>query len=376
MEKTAPILITGAKGFIGKNLAAELTNRGFTGLMLFDIDTDPALLEQYAASAAFVFHLAGVNRPTDPAEFYTGNRGFTEHLLALLAAAGNTCPVTVTSSAQAALDNDYGRSKREAEELVFAHSEGTGAPVFVFRLPGVFGKWCRPNYNSVVATFCHNAANGLPLQVRDPAYALPLGYIDDVVRCLLDTMEGLALCDRSARPICRVHPVYETTLGFLAETISSFAENRTKLGVADMADPLVSALYSTWLSYLPADAFSYPLKMNCDARGSFTEFLRTANAGQVSVNISRPGIVKGNHWHHSKNEKFLVVSGRGVIRFRKLNTDEIIEYHVSGEKLEVVDIPTGYTHNIENLGDTDMVTVMWANEPFDPDKPDTYFLPV
>ena len=376
MEKTAPILITGANGFIGKNLVAELKNRGFEELLCFDIDTDPALLEQYAAKAAFVFHLAGVNRPQDPAEFYAGNRGFTEHLLALLAAAGNTCGVTVTSSTQAELDNDYGRSKREAEELVYAHGAATGAPVFVFRLPGVFGKWCRPNYNSVVATFCHNAANGLPLQVRDPAYALPLVYVDDVVRCLIDTMDGVALADRSMRPICRVYPVHESTLGFLAETITSFAENRTKLGVADMADPLVSALYSTWLSYLPTDRFSYPLKMNCDARGSFTEFLRTANAGQVSVNISRPGIVKGNHWHHSKNEKFLVVSGRGVIRFRKLNTDEIIEYHVSGEKLEVVDIPTGYTHNIENLGDTDMVTVMWANEPFNPDKPDTYFLPV
>ncbi len=376
MEKTAPILITGAKGFIGKNLVAELKNRGFEELLLFDIDTDPALLAQYAARAAFVFHLAGVNRPKDPAEFYAGNRGFTEHLLGLLAAAGNACGVAVTSSTQAELDNDYGHSKREAEELVFAHRDATGAPVYVFRLPGVFGKWCRPNYNSVVATFCHNAANGLPLQVRDPAYALPLVYVDDVVRCLIDTMDGLAAADRSVRPICRVQPVYETTLGFLAETITSFAENRTKLAVADMADPLTGALYSTWLSYLPTDAFSYPLKMNCDARGSFTEFLRTSNAGQVSVNISRPGIVKGNHWHHSKNEKFLVVSGRGVIRFRRLDSDEVIEYHVSGEKLEVVDIPTGYTHNIENLGDTDMVTVMWANEPFDPRKPDTWFLPV
>ena len=377
MEKNAPVLITGAKGFIGKNLVAELGNRGYTQLRCFDLDTDPALLAGYAAEAAFVFHLAGVNRPADPAEFYTGNRGFTEQLLHLLETAGNRCPVACTGSIQAELENDYGRSKREAEELLFAHGEATGAPMYVFRLPGVFGKWCRPNYNSVVATFCHNAANGLPLQVRDAAYALPLVYVDDVVSCLIDALEGRpVMADRSARPICRPHPVYETTLGFLAKTISSFPETRKTLGVANMADPLTSKLYSTYLSYLPTDAFSYPLEMHTDPRGSFTEFLRTGDAGQVSVNVARPGIVKGNHWHHSKNEKFLVVSGKAVIRFRRIDSGEVIEYHVSGEKLEVVDIPTGYTHNIENEGETDLVTVMWANEPFDPEHPDTFFLKI
>ncbi len=376
MEKTTPILITGAAGFIGKNLVAELKNRGFADLMLFDLDTDPALLSQYAARAGFVFHLAGVNRPQDPSAFYAGNAGFTEHLLALLKAAGNACSIAATSSIQAELDNDYGISKRQAEELLFAHGRAVNAPMYVFRLPGVFGKWCRPNYNSVVATFCHNAANGLPLQVRDAAYSLPLVYVDDVVSCLINAMDGCVKADRSATPVCRVFPVYETTLGFLADTLTSFAESRAKRSVPNMADELTSKLYSTYLSYLPTDQFSYPLQMNVDARGSFTEFLRTANAGQVSVNISHPGIVKGNHWHHSKNEKFLVVKGEGVIRFRRIDSAEVIEYRVSGEELTVVDIPTGYTHNIENVGEGDMVTVMWVNEPFDPDKPDTYFLPV
>lgn len=376
MQKTDAILITGARGFIGRNLTAQLQNRGYENLLLFDVDTDPALLAQYAGQAAFVFHLAGINRPTDPAEFYTGNRGFTEQLLALLQAAGNRCPIAVTSSTQAELENDYGRSKRQAEELIFDHAAAVGTRAYVFRLPGVFGKWCRPNYNSVVATFCYNAAHGLPLQVRDPAFTLPLAYVDDVAECLIRAMDGLVMADRSRRPICRVTPVYETTLGALAETIGSFAACRTTLAVPDMADPLTSRLYSTYLSYLPTDAFAYPLTMHADDRGSFTEFLRTANAGQVSVNISHPGIVKGNHWHHSKNEKFLVVHGRGLIRLRRVDSDEVIEYPVSGNRLQVVDIPTGYTHSIENVGDEDMVTVMWANEPFDPERPDTWFLPV
>ncbi len=376
MEKTSPILITGAGGFIGKNLVAELKNRGFEDLMPFDIDTDPALLEQYAARAAFVFHLAGINRPQDPAEFYAGNRGFTEHLLELLKRADNRCSIAATSSIQAELDNDYGISKRQAEELIYAHGEELGARMYVFRLPGVFGKWCRPNYNSVVATFCHNAANGLPLQVRDPQYQLPLVYIDDVVECLINAMDGAVMADRSMRAVCRVFPCYETTLGYLAETVSGFAESRKTRAVPNITSPLASKLYSTYLSYLPTDSFSYPLQMNVDNRGSFTEFLRSELTGQVSVNISRPGIVKGNHWHHSKNEKFLVVKGEGVIRFRRIDSAEVIEYRVNGDELTVVDIPTGYTHNIENVGEGDMVTVMWANEPFDPDKPDTYFLPV
>lgn len=374
MELNTPILITGAGGFIGKNLVATLKTAGYTDLMLFERDDTPETLADYAARAGFVFHLAGINRPKDPSEFYAGNAGLTDTLLSLLDKAGNKAPVLVTSSTQAALDNDYGKSKAQAEQAIFAHGQTTGAPVYVFRLPGVFGKWCRPNYNSVVATFCHNSANGLPLSVRDPEYRLPLVYIDDVVASFVAALDGN--CTREG-DYCVVPVVHETTLGHLAETIEGFARNRETLDVPDQTPgSLEQKLYSTWLSYLPADRFSYPLNMHCDNRGSFTEFLHTPAHGQVSINISRPGIVKGNHWHHSKNEKFLVVKGTGVIRFRALDSTEVIEYHVSGDKLEVVDIPTGYTHNIENVGEDDMVTVMWANEVFDPDHPDTFFLPV
>lgn len=374
MDLNTPILITGAGGFIGKNLVATLKTAGYTDLMLFDRDDTPETLAEYAAKAGFVFHLAGINRPKDPSEFYAGNAGLTETLLSLLDKAGNKAPVLVTSSTQAALDNDYGKSKAQAEQAIFAHGKATGAPVYVFRLPGVFGKWCRPNYNSVVATFCHNSANGLPLSVRDPEYRLPLVYIDDVVASFVGALDGN--CTREG-DYCVVPVVHETTLGHLAQTIEGFAKNRETLDVPDQTPgSLEQKLYSTWLSYLPADRFSYPLNMHCDNRGSFTEFLHTPAHGQVSINISKPGIVKGNHWHHSKNEKFLVVKGTGVIRFRALDSTEVIEYHVSGDKLEVVDIPTGYTHNIENVGQDDMVTVMWANEVFDPDHPDTFFLPV
>ena len=374
MGLNTPILITGAGGFIGKNLVATLKTAGYTDLMLFERDDTPETLADYAARAGFVFHLAGINRPKDPSEFYAGNAGLTETLLALLDKAGNKAPVLVTSSTQATLDNDYGKSKAQAEQAIFAHGQTTGAPVYVFRLPGVFGKWCRPNYNSVVATFCHNSANGLPLSVRDPEYRLPLVYIDDVVASFVAALDGN--CTREG-DYCVVPVVHETTLGHLAETIEGFARNRETLDVPDQTPgSLEQKLYSTWLSYLPADRFSYPLNMHCDNRGSFTEFLHTPAHGQVSINISRPGIVKGNHWHHSKNEKFLVIKGTGVIRFRALDSTEVIEYHVSGDKLEVVDIPTGYTHNIENVGEDDMVTVMWANEVFDPDHPDTFFLPV
>lgn len=374
MELNTPILITGAGGFIGKNLVATLKTAGYTDLMLFERDDTPETLADYAARAGFVFHLAGINRPKNPSEFYAGNAGLTETLLSLLDKAGNKAPVLVTSSTQAALDNDYGKSKAQAEQAIFAHGQTTGAPVYVFRLPGVFGKWCRPNYNSVVATFCHNSANGLPLSVRDPEYRLPLVYIDDVVASFVAALDGN--CTREG-DYCVVPVVHETTLGHLAETIEGFARNRETLDVPDQTPgSLEQKLYSTWLSYLPADRFSYPLNMHCDNRGSFTEFLHTPAHGQVSINISRPGIVKGNHWHHSKNEKFLVVKGTGVIRFRALDSTEVIEYHVSGDRLEVVDIPTGYTHNIENVGEDDMVTVMWANEVFDPDHPDTFFLPV
>ena len=388
-NKQSPVLITGSGGFVGRNLVATLKTRGYTDLMLFEKDDTPETLAQYCRRAAFVVHLAGINRPKDPSEFYSGNAGLTDTMLSLLEQSGSRAPVLVTSSIQAALDNDYGKSKLQAEQAIFAHGQRTGAPVFVFRMEGVFGKWCRPNYNSVVATFCHNVAHGLPIQVRDPAYSLPLVYIDDVVACILDAMEkGEVVRDEDG--ICRIHPVHTVTLGQLAETIQGFSKARggkaaealgtdglPTLAVPDLADgSFEKKLYSTYLSYLPTDEFAYDLNMHCDNRGSFTEFLRTPERGQVSVNISKPGIVKGNHWHHTKNEKFLVVKGEGVIRFRQIFSDEVIEYHVSGEKLQVVDIPCGYTHNIENVGDGEMVTVMWANEAFDPEHPDTFAMQV
>lgn len=389
VTKKSPILITGAGGFVGKNLVAELTARGYTSLLCFEKNDTPETLADYCRRAAFVVHLAGINRPKDPSEFYSGNAGLTDTMLSLLETSGNSCPVLVTSSIQAALDNDYGKSKKQAEDAIFQHGKRTGAPVYVFRMEGVFGKWCRPNYNSVVATFCHNIARGLPIQVRDPGYELPLVYIDDVVACILDAME-LGEAERDEEGICRIHPVHRTTLGALADTIEGFARARGGAaakalgtdGLPTLAVPELTAgsfekkLYSTYLSYLPEDAFAYDLNMHCDNRGSFTEFLRTPERGQVSVNISKPGIVKGNHWHHTKNEKFLVVKGEGVIRFRQIFSDQVIEYRVSGEKLQVVDIPCGYTHNIENVGDGEMVTVMWANEAFDPEHPDTYPMPV
>ncbi|MEG0768575.1 MAG: NAD-dependent epimerase/dehydratase family protein [Ruthenibacterium sp.] len=373
-NKSAAILITGANGFLGKNLVAQLQNEGYENLLLFDLDTPKQALADYAARAAFVYHLAGVNRPKNPSEFYEGNRDLTQQLLHLLASADNKAPVLLTSSVQAELDNDYGKSKREAETLVFAHERATGAPALVFRMPGLFGKWCRPSYNSVVATFCYNAAHGIPLEVRDAAYELPLVYIDDVVHSFLNALEGRAMRDCSIPGFCHLGCAgFTVTLGRLAQLVESFRDSRDSLAVPDMQDDFTKKLYASYLSYLPEDAFSYPLTMHCDERGSFTEFLRTPERGQVSVNTARPGIVKGNHWHNTKNEKFLVVQGQGVIRFRKLNTDTVLEYRVSGKKLEVVDIPTGYTHNIENTGDTDMVTVMWASETFDAEHPDTYF---
>lgn len=389
VTKASPILITGAGGFVGKNLVAELTARGYTSLLCFEKDDTPETLADYCRRAAFVVHLAGINRPKDPSEFYAGNSGLTDTMLSLLETSGNSCPVLVTSSIQAALDNDYGKSKKQAEDAIFEHGKRTGAPVYVFRMEGVFGKWCRPNYNSVVATFCHNIAHGLPIQVRDPGYELPLVYIDDVVACILDAMErGEAVRDEEG--ICRIHPVHRTTLGALADTIEGFAKARGGAaakalgtdGLPTLAVPELAAgsfekkLYSTYLSYLPEDEFAYDLNMHCDNRGSFTEFLRTPERGQVSVNISKPGIVKGNHWHHTKNEKFLVVKGEGIIRFRQIFSDKVIEYRVSGEKLQVVDIPCGYTHNIENVGEGEMVTVMWANEAFDPEHPDTFAMQV
>jgi UDP-2-acetamido-2,6-beta-L-arabino-hexul-4-ose reductase len=373
VDQIVKILVTGAKGFIGKNLIAELKNRKYTDIFEFDKETEATLLDKYCKEADFVFHLAGVNRPKEEREFTEGNFGFTATLLDTLKKYNNTCPIMISSSIQAALDNSYGKSKMDAEELLFSYSKETGAKVLVYRFPNVFGKWCKPNYNSVIATFCYNIANDLPITINDPSTLMKLVYIDDVVEELIKALEGQ---ENKVDKFCEVSTVYTNNLGKIADLIYSFKNSRLQLSVPDMSDDFTKKLYSTYLSYLPEDDFSYELKMNVDNRGSFTEFIRTKDRGQVSVNIIKPGIVKGNHWHHTKNEKFLVVSGKGVVRFRKINSDKVIEYYVSGEKLEVVDIPTGYTHNIENLGDSDMVTVMWANEAFNPEKPDTYFLEV
>lgn len=367
------VLITGSEGFVGKNLRLTLQQREDLHILCFDVQNNPATLFTFLDQADFVFHLAGINRPQNPEEFQTGNTGLTEQICDYLAKNGKKVPFAITSSTQAALDNPYGASKRGAEEAVFEYGRTTGSQAHVFRLPNVFGKWCRPNYNSGVATFCHNIANELPIQVNDPDVVMNLVYIDDVVNAFATLLDGTADMDGD---FCRVQPVHTSKLGDIVELIRSFRESRTSRSIPDMSDAFVKKLYSTYLSYLPEDQFSYPLKMNIDERGSFTEFIKTPDRGQVSVNISKPGITKGEHWHHTKNEKFLVVSGHGVIRFRKIGSDTIIECPVSGDKLEVVDIPTGYTHNISNTGESNLVTVMWCNEIFDPERPDTFFEPV
>jgi len=379
------ILVTGANGFVGKNLISTLENvrdgkdktRNIpTDLEIFsyDLGTPQADFERYCAECDFVYNLVGVHRPKDTNEFMKGNFGFLTTLLETLKKQNNTCPVLFSSSIQAEFDNPYGESKRAAEQALFAYSEETSAKVVVYRFPNLFGKWCRPNYNSVVATFCYNIARDLPIEIHDHNHELTLLYIDDVVDELLRALVGE---ETKNGTFCAVPVSHKVTLGELADLIYSFRESRKNLSVPQVAENSFSKkLYSTYLSYLPTDAFSYPLNMHTDARGSFTEILRSPEYGQMSVNISKPGIIKGQHWHHTKNEKFLVVSGKGVIRFRKIDSDEVIEYFVSGEKLEVVDIPTGYTHNIENLGNTDMVTFMWCNECFNPEKPDTYSLEV
>lgn len=367
------ILVTGAQGFVGKNLIAELRNRGYENIFEYKRDTERLLLEEYTKECDFVYHLAGVNRPMEEKEFMEGNFGFTSELLELLKKHNNKAPVLITSSIQAERDNPYGRSKKAGEDLLFSYNNETGVKVLVYRLANLFGKWSRPNYNSAASTFCYNIARDMEIQVNDPEVNLSLCYIDDVVKEFINAMEGNPTMDKEFGV---VHVVHNVKLGKVAELIKSFRDSRQDLFIPNMSDSFTKKLYSTYLSYLPEDEFSYELKMNVDNRGSFTEFVKSPERGQVSVNVSKPGITKGNHWHHTKNEKFLVVSGEGLIKFRKIDSDEIIEYRVSGIKLEVVDIPTGYTHNIINVGDTDLVTVMWANETFDPENPDTYFLEV
>ena len=369
------ILVTGSAGFVGRNLVLELQNRGHE-IFRCTLETTKEQLEQYTKECEFVFHLAGVNRPKEEKEFFEGNAGFTGEFLALLEKAGNRAPVALSSSIQAERDNPYGRSKRQAEDLLFAHGEQTGAPVYVYRLPNLFGKWSMPNYNSVVATFCHNIARNLPVTINDPDSLVALCYIDDLLGELLRCMEGKVTPYGKDSKYCTVPEVYSKTVGQIASLLGSFRESRETLSLPHLCDPFEKKLYSTYLSCLPEDGFTYPLVTHSDHRGSFTEFLRTPDRGQVSVNVSKPGITKGNHWHHTKNEKFLVVSGQALIRFRRVDGEEILEYPVSGEKLEVVDIPPGYTHTITNTGNTDLVTVMWVNECYDPEKPDTFVLKV
>ncbi len=376
------ILITGANGFVGKNLVSTLKNIkdgkdktrniDIEDIYSYDVDNTIEDLKKYTSDCDFVFHLAGINRPKDVSEFYEGNASFTETLCSLLEEYDNKSPILISSSIQVSRDNDYGKSKKEGEEYLLNHGKKMDSKVYVYRLANLFGKWCRPNYNSVTATWCYNVANEKDIQINDPNVELPLCYIDDVVNEFLNALEGHPTACKEG--IYEVHPVHHVKLGELANIIKSFKESRGTLNVPDMKEgSLEKKLYSTYLSYLPKDKFSYPLKMNTDQRGSFTEFLKTEEYGQVSVNVSKPGITKGQHWHHSKNEKFLVVSGKGLIQFRDIYSDKIIEYYVSGDKLEVIDIPTGYTHNIINIGESDMVTIMWANEKFDPEHPDTYY---
>jgi UDP-2-acetamido-2,6-beta-L-arabino-hexul-4-ose reductase len=364
------ILVTGANGFVGKNLICQLKNKGFADIYRYDVDSTLDELESFTKDCDFVFHLAGVNRPKNEEDFMLGNFGFTSILLEYLKKNNNKAGILISSSIQALLDNAYGISKKAGEDLLFDYSKETGSRVCVYRLPNVFGKWCRPNYNSAVATFCNNIANNLPIKVNDASVMMNLVYIDDVVDEFIGAIECKEHIENS---YCYVPVTYKVKLGEIVDLLNKFKQSRVELSVPCMSNSFEKVLYSTYLSYLPINEFSYPLKMNVDNRGSFTEILRTGDRGQFSVNISKVGITKGNHWHNTKNEKFVVVKGKGLIQFRKIGTSEIINYHVSGDKIEVVDIPTGYTHNIINEGEEDLITFMWANEAFDKANPDTFF---
>ena len=394
------ILVTGAKGFVGKNLVANLytikdgKNRTRPNLQINEIyeygrQSTPEQLDEYCAKADFVFHLAGINRPKDPSEFMTGNFGLTGQLLKCLKKHGNTCPVMLSSSIQATLigrygTSDYGKSKLAGEELLFEYGAETGAQVLVYRFPNLFGKWCKPNYNSAVATFCNNIANDLPIQVNDPSTQLELLYIDDLMEEMLNALEGKPTrCDYDGlEPVftesgkyCAASVTHKVTLGEIVDLLHSFHDQPQSLVIPEIPEgSFPKKLYSTYLSYLPKEKTAYPLKMNVDDRGSFTELFKSANCGQVSVNISKPGITKGQHWHNTKWEFFVVVSGHGLIQERKIGSEEVIEFEVTGDKMEAIHMLPGYTHNIINLSETEnLVTVMWANEQFDPGHPDTFF---
>lgn len=393
------ILVTGAQGFVGKNLCSALKNIKdgkdrtrsikISEVYEYDLNTPEEYLEEYCKRADFVFNLAGVNRPKDEKEFLEGNFGFIDKLLSCLKQHKNTCPLMISSSIQATLlgryeGSPYGKSKLAGEELVLSYGKETGARVLVYRFPNLFGKWCRPNYNSAVATFCNNIANDLPIQVNDRAATLELLYIDDLVDEMLDALEGKehhcsfegtnAVLDENGA-YCVAPVTHRVTLGEIVDLLYAFKKQPETLVIPEIKKgTFAKKLYSTYLSYLPKEKISFPLKMNVDARGSFTELIKTVGSGQVSVNISKPGITKGQHWHNTKWEFFIVVSGHGLIEERKIGTDEVIRFEVSGEKIEAIHMLPGYTHNIINLSETEnLVTVMWANEEFDPNKPDTFF---
>jgi len=368
------ILVTGANGFVGKNLIAELTNQGYKEIYKYSRETDAALLDIYTKECDFVFHLAGVNRPKEEQEFMDGNYELTGKLLGLLKKHENKSPVLLTSSIQAELNNPYGRSKRAAENLLSFYSKETGTNAYIYRLPNLFGKWCRPNYNSVVATFCHNIARNIDIQIHAHDAQLTLSYIDDVVNEFIRTLKGSPAINKDG--FCFVPKTYETTVGKVAEMLYSFKNNRESLIMPSLEEDFNRALYSTLLSYLKEDNFSYKLKKNVDNRGWLAEFIKSKEAGQIFISKTKPGITRGNHWHHTKVEKFLVLQGDALIKFRKIDSDNILEYKVNGESPEVVDIPVGYTHSIENTGDEDVITLFWACEIFNPDKPDTYFVEV
>lgn len=362
-------MVTGSRGFIGRNLSCHLKNRGYNCLEC-DIDNQNEL-QLLVEKSDFVFHLAGVNRPKEISEFYKGNSDFTKELIQAIKKTNRKVPVCLSSSIQASFENDYGKSKKLAEDLLLAFQKENDNPVYIYRLQNVFGKWCRPNYNSVIATFCYNVSHSIPLTIVDPAITRDFVYIDDVCDSFCDL---LVHNGRQTSSLLSVNPFYSKSIGEVAELISSFPRFRENLLLPNVGDPFVSKLYATYLSYLePENGFSYGLSPHFDDRGSFTEFFRTLSAGQLSINVSKPGIVKGNHYHHTKTEKFLVVKGKCQIKFRKIGESEVFEYNVDGDHLSVIDIPCGYTHSIENVGEDDSITLMWASELFDPNNPDTYF---
>ena len=368
------VLVTGAKGFVGKNLVVVLKRRTEVTVIEHDLDSPAGLLEEGLGKADVIYHLAGVNRPERIEEFTEGNFDLTRQVCAALHRLGRTPLLVLSSSTQAAMDNPYGLSKRHAEDAVFSFGREEGASVFVFRLPGVFGKWCRPNYNSVVATFCHNIARDLPIAISDPTREIELVYIDNVVRAFIDVMDGRLPASEGKHFIAE--PTYRLSLGILAKTIQSFRDSRVSLALPDMSDPLTRALYATYVSYLPADTFAYALNQRIDPRGELAELLKSHHIGQIFVSRTRPGITRGNHYHDTKVEKFLVLEGNAMIRFRHIMAGDVIEYPVSGCEFRVVDIPPGYTHSIENVGKTDMMVLFWADEVFNPDMPDTFGMDV